>query len=183
MSQDKPEHFRPAPEKLCRKPSLSSARTYDAMSRRHDESIVSFDDLYCAEPRSVQFPGIPFDYPTTVIETPVGVAHCATATIDQRGRVSDRSAIRKLDWHPGQPVTITHHDQLAIVHPSDDGRWAIGPTGYIHLPASIRHGCDIQAGDRLLLMASLTHHRLVVYTTPLVATALSQFQPNPWRPR
>ncbi|MGY2116555.1 hypothetical protein ACW9HR_21840 [Nocardia gipuzkoensis] len=180
MSQDKPEHFRPEPEKFCRNPSLRSTRPHHAMSRRHDESIVGFDDLYCGGPRSVDFPGIPFDYPTTVIETPVGVAHCATATIDQRGRVSDRSAIRKLDWHPGQPVTIGHQDHLAIVDPSDEGRWAVGATGYIHLPADIRHACGMQPGDRLLLLASLSHQRLVVYTTPVVAAALSQFRPNPW---
>ncbi|MET9031123.1 hypothetical protein ABZW96_36860 [Nocardia sp. NPDC004168] len=141
---------------------------------------MGFDRLYSATPRVIQFSGVPFQYPTTIVESPVGVAHCATATIDQRGRVSDRSAIRKLGWHPGHPVTISHQDQLAVVHPADDGRWTVGPTGYIHLPANIRHACGMQSGDRLLLVASLTHGRLVVYTTPLVAAALAQFQPNPW---
>jgi bifunctional DNA-binding transcriptional regulator/antitoxin component of YhaV-PrlF toxin-antitoxin module len=153
------------------------------MSRHRDESVVGFDDLYSTIPRVIQFAGIPFHYPTTSIETPVGVAHCATATIDQRGRVSDRSAIRKLDWNPGQPVTILHQDQLAILQPADDGRWAVGPTGYIHLPANIQHACGMAPGDRLLLVASLTHQRLVVYTTPLVAAAISQFRPNPWGPQ
>lgn len=187
MSQAQPEHPATAPSTArtprCEKPPLNSARHSRPMLRPHDESVVGFDDLYSARPRIVQFPGIPFHYPTTIIETPIGLAHCATATIDQRGRVSDRSAIRKLDWHPGQPVTIQHQDQLAVVDPASDGRWAVGPTGYIHLPANVRHACGMQPGDRLLLVASLTLQRLVVYTTPLVAAAISQFRPNPWEPQ
>ncbi|MGY2092376.1 hypothetical protein [Nocardia gipuzkoensis] len=145
-----------------------------------NEPLIGFDNIYSASPRAKHLSGIPFSYPPALPHTPIGGAYIAAATIDQRGRLSDRSVIRKLGWEPGYSLALTAHEHAVIIEPSEDGKWTIGPTGYLHLASAIRRRCGIRSGDRLLLVASLTMQRLVVYTASAVAVAVSRFAPELW---
>ncbi len=158
------------------KPLLAKA----ADTRPANEPLIGFDNLYGAPPRTKHISGIPFSYPATLPDTPIGVAYFAAATIDQRGRLSDRSAIRMLDWAPGDSLALTTHEHAVIAEPSEASRWKLGPTGYLHLASAIRRRCGIRRGDRVLLVASLTRQRLVVYTASAVVVAVSQFSPDLW---
>ncbi|MFD0364760.1 hypothetical protein ACFQZZ_25235 [Nocardia sp. GCM10030253] len=152
-----------------------------ATSDLDNETAIGFENIYVSHAHRQPSPIIRFDYPEAARETAIGVAHWSTATVDQHGRLSDRSTIRKLEWQPGQSISITPHEQSAVVHTADNGRWRIGSNGYLYLPAAIRHDCNIEPCSRVLIVASLSYRQLVVYPTTLVAIALAEFRPGPWR--
>ncbi|WP_162958797.1 hypothetical protein [Nocardia yunnanensis] len=119
-------------------------------------------------------------YPDPLQESPADDLYCAVATIDGRGRLSDRSALRVLGWAGGQGISIAVKDRVAVLKPSPDRRWTVRLNGYLVLPAKVRHACDLFTGDRVLIAAALTRSILVVYSTPVLASALWRYQSDLW---
>ncbi|WP_280242861.1 hypothetical protein [Nocardia abscessus] len=162
----------------ARHESLVSENT--VIQAHPSETVAGFDNLYGSRQRENRSVGIPFEYPAIAPDTSTRAAHFAIATIDQRGRLSDRSAIRRLDWESGRTLSLAVHEQAAVIRRADEGTSRISPAGYLHLPAAIRHACGIQRADQLLLVASLTPRTLVIYPTWVVAMALSSQQTDMW---
>ncbi|MEU1549279.1 hypothetical protein [Nocardia sp. NPDC005745] len=146
-----------------------------------DEAVVGFDNIYGTRAPANHFAGIHFAFPAATFDTPIGPAHFAIATLDQRGRLSDRSAIRRLDWRPGRILSLSVGEQAAVVSRADEGTSRITPSGYLHLPAGIRNGWSLHSGDRVLLVASLSKRQLVIYPTSVLAAALSLYEPSLWQ--
>ncbi len=100
--------------------------------------------------------------------------HLAVSTLDQWGRVADRSTLRSLSWTPGHPVAFeTCRSGLVIVRGSASGSsYQVDSRGYLRLPAEFRHGARIELDDRLLLAASEQPRLLLVYPPDLACRAL-----------
>ncbi|WP_327096995.1 hypothetical protein OIE68_45250 [Nocardia vinacea] len=141
---------------------------------------IDFSGLYSSTRRATGAPTIPFEFPPTVAPTPLIDMHCATTSIDARGRLGERSTIRALGWLPGQPIAIESDECVAVVTATSESRWSIGPTGYLHLPAAIRHACTLSTGDRALVVSVPRREALVVYPMPSLATALFSHRPTIW---
>ena len=89
----------------------------------------------------------------------------AFTTVDDRGRLGDRSLIRALNWFPGTSLKpIVLNDEVIVLSRSA-GTAAVTKQGHVRIPAAIRHRCQLRAGDRLLLTTSDDHDLLVVCTT------------------
>ncbi|WP_327119152.1 hypothetical protein OHB12_12610 [Nocardia sp. NBC_01730] len=97
----------------------------------------------------------------------------ATTTVDIRGRLGERSAIKTLRWEPGQPIALSAEPGLVIVAAEPTGRWTIGAAGYLSLPARLRRESHIGLTDRVLLLAAPYGDLLVVYSTAYVADAMA----------
>ncbi|MBF6250229.1 hypothetical protein [Nocardia farcinica] len=113
-------------------------------------------------------------------DVPIGRIHCATTVLDSRGRLGERSTLRALGWGPGRQVAIHTARHVALVTAAERGPHIVGPHGYLHLPARIRSTCHLRAQDRLLLVAALDRHQLLVYPMPVLATALYQHRQDLW---
>ncbi|QLY28886.1 AbrB/MazE/SpoVT family DNA-binding domain-containing protein [Nocardia huaxiensis] len=141
-----------------------------------------FDHLYTPARRNTGSTGIPFDFPEQLDRSPLGEIHCAVATVDKHGRLSDRSALRLLRWLPGQPISVdVEENNIAVIRRSHDSCISLRSNGYLVLPARIRHSCNLSPGDRVLIAATLTYSMLVVYSTPVLASALWEYRPISWR--
>ncbi len=62
---------------------------------------------------------IPFAFPGVVEATPIGELYCAAGTIDDHGRVSDRSALKHLTWDAGQALGFDGDDQFTAARRVD----------------------------------------------------------------
>jgi len=89
----------------------------------------------------------------------------ALTTIDDRGRLADRSLLRVLRWEPGQPVELTVLPAgVVLVASGAPGGHAVNGQGHLRLPAAVRRSCGLEAGDRVLLAADRDRQTVVAYT-------------------
>ena len=95
------------------------------------------------------------------------------AAIDIRGRIADRHILRTLGWAPGTRLTIRETNGSLEIHTNRQGAFRITAQGHLRVPATLRHRCDLQPGDRALLVADPDHHRLVVCPPIALDTLLS----------
>jgi hypothetical protein len=72
--------------------------------------------------------------------------------IDNRGRLADRSAVLKMGWRPGTPVSFSISDGAMAIASSGHGQYAITRQGHLRLPAEVRHRSRVMAGDGLLVV-------------------------------
>ena len=130
--------------------------------------------------RTPDAPGLPLDQLTPPDSFVNGELHCATTTVDVKGRLGSRSTLRALEWIPGQPVSLRTDRGLLIARAAERARWAVGATGYLHLPATMRRECDIGTGDHVFLAAVVDHALLVVYSLPVLEEALAAQRADLW---
>lgn len=126
------------------------------------------------------FGGLPFEYPPSMSDVPIGSMHCATTVLDTRGHLGERSALRALRWGAGHQLDIHTDHHIALVTATERGPHTIGPSGHLHLPIGVRHACHLRAHDRVLLVAALDREQLLVYPMPVVATALYRHRKLLW---
>ena len=143
-------------------------------------AAVGFAGLFEATRKPIRLEAVPFVFPGAASVTPLGEMHCATARIDDHGRVSNRSAVRALEWAPGQNVSYVADGSCIRVQRVDHGRWMIGRDGYLHLPAQYRHMCNLHSGDQAVIAAAPEHRLLVVMPISVVAEALWNYRPQMW---
>ncbi len=162
--------------------STESQRTIQhSTSNAANNLVIDFewDQLFPARRRSVQTLQIPFEFPGTA-SIPASQLYCATTAIDDHGRLSDRSALKWLGWTPGQSVSFDGDSRLVIVRHIQSGRWTVGKSGYLRVPASHRHACNISPKDRVLITAEPTQNLIVIVPINVLTAALSNFLPGIW---
>jgi hypothetical protein len=93
-----------------------------------------------------------------------GTAVYGLASVDSRGRVTDKAIPRALGWSPGTRLDIRASGGLLIVHACPDGVFAVTNQGYLGLPAPVRRWYGFPANDRVFLVAEPDDTRLVVYS-------------------
>jgi hypothetical protein len=128
-----------------------------------------------------------------------GVHYVVTA-VDARGRLADASPIRALGWTPGSQITLhvlagaviiatpatpPHNPPGTAAPPSAIGqagrtrvrpaRPAITAQGHLRLPATIRHGCRLRPGSRLLVAAHRRTGVLAAFTTRVLDGVLRTY--------
>ncbi|WP_433678834.1 hypothetical protein [Nocardia sp. CA-119907] len=154
-------------------PAPSSASGSDSIG-------FGFDQLYGSSNRVAEPLEIPFAFPG-IADNPIGALHCATTTIDDHGRLSDRSTLKALKWTAGQNVSFDGDHRMVIARCVRQSRWTVGRNGYLRLPAASRHRCNLNPGDRALIAADLTRDIAVILPIPVVAAALWNYLPEPWQ--
>lgn len=120
--------------------------------------------------RSPRIAGLPVPRPPERVQR--SSSRYAFTTIDERGRLGDRSLVRVLNWVPGTLLKPTVLDEQVIVLRRAAGPATVTKLGHVRLPAAIRHRCQLRAGDGLLLTASADHDLLVICTTWALDQAL-----------
>jgi hypothetical protein len=85
------------------------------------------------------------------------------AVLDRYGRVADRALLRALGWEPGHTLELTLIGGSILTVPRPGGPVRVGHDGYLRLPIGLRRACDLAAGDRVLLVAEPSIHRLLLH--------------------
>lgn len=86
------------------------------------------------------------------------------ASLDGRGRVSDLAVIQALGWSRRQRVEMSISMGAILVRDHPDGTWRLTGQGHVRVPSPIRHWCDLNPGDRVLLAADPARDVLIVHT-------------------
>ena len=97
------------------------------------------------------------------------------AAVDARGRVADHVIMRALGWRAGSRLAIRVSNGLILITVGD-GRLGVTGQGHVRLPSAIRHGCGIQPGDRVLLVAEPSEGVLPVHPPATLDTIFSRFR-------
>ncbi|MBN1174456.1 MAG: hypothetical protein JXA67_19975 [Micromonosporaceae bacterium] len=93
-----------------------------------------------------------------------GSRSCCVTTIDDRGRLADRTPLRVLGWEPATPVTIAAIPTAGIILVRHGGPDRLTRQGHLRLPATIRHDHRLTGGERLLILIHPADDLLVAYT-------------------
>jgi hypothetical protein len=96
------------------------------------------------------------------------------ATLDSRGRIADRCAMKKLQWTPGLRLSIRERRGLIVVSADEQGVFKLTKEGHIRLPAVVRQWCGLAAGDRVLIVAVPATNRLVVHPPAKIDEMIGQ---------
>ncbi len=97
---------------------------------------------------------IPIPIPIPALPCPTArEAEYGLATLDQYGRLADRTVLRALHWGPGHPLALTLVSGSVLVIAHDDGTARVGNDEYLRLPVGVRRACRLVPGDRVLLVA------------------------------
>ncbi|WP_280301451.1 hypothetical protein [Nocardia abscessus] len=158
---------------------LAGSHTFAMPSESVSELFVG---LYSAGPSRSDVPEAlapHFAFPEGPDEAPIAALHCSVTSINRRGRLSAKSLLGLLGWGPGQRFVFEVDQTLVKVRRSGVG-WPLGNDGFLVLPADVRNRSNINAGDRILMAASLQHDLLVVYPPKALTAALWACYPNLW---
>ncbi|MFZ0120176.1 MAG: AbrB/MazE/SpoVT family DNA-binding domain-containing protein, partial [Pseudonocardiaceae bacterium] len=68
-----------------------------------------------------------------------------------------------LGWTPGTRLDIRQIQGLLIIRADTHGVFSVTAQGHLRLPATVRHGCGLHPGDRVLLAADPDRDLLVVH--------------------
>lgn len=88
-----------------------------------------------------------------------------TTTVNDRGRLADRSALCLMKWSAFQRVEYSVEREVIVVTKSQAGGFAVTGQGHLLLPAGIRLAAGIVAKDRLLIAAEERAAQILLFTT------------------
>lgn len=100
----------------------------------------------------------------------------SSTTMDDRGRLADRTMVRSLGWGPRTAVTVTVLPDAGIVIVEAGGATMLTSGGFLRLSANNRHACRLRPGDRLLLVACPAERFLLAYTPYAVDAMTSTYR-------
>jgi hypothetical protein len=97
------------------------------------------------------------------------------AALDRSGRIAQHTVVTALSWTPGLRISIrivrvagpaggpaSDAVEVMEVRPDPRAEFQLTAAGHVLLPASLRHGCALRTGDRVLLAADPDRGRLLV---------------------
>lgn len=129
-----------------------------------------------ADPRTLDQPGDRTGSPeglplAELVEIPGGSArYYIASTIDDRGRVADRTPLKIMAWGPGTPARIDPIPHAGVIVVRRGGSDAVTGQGFLRLPVAVRQDCRITAGQRLLIVADPEAQQVLLYTPHAVDT-------------
>ena len=94
------------------------------------------------------------------------------ARVDASGRICERAVITALCWAGGDRLTFTADAGVATAHREPGGMVTLPASGYITIPAALRHRCGLEPGDQVLLAALPGEDALAAYCLAVVDQAL-----------
>jgi hypothetical protein len=95
------------------------------------------------------------------------------ARIDRSGRLHERRLLHALGWMPGQQLALDVVHGLIIVQAASTGPHVLDHRGALHLPATARRMCGIDASPLVVLAASTPEQTLVIHPSTVVARLLA----------
>lgn len=98
--------------------------------------------------------------------------YCVTA-VDSRGRLGDRSALRRMGWSATVNIDLKVDDGLIVVKERPFGLSSITQAGFLRLKPAVQEGAGIQAGDRVLVAAYPRERTFMVFTMAFLESALA----------
>ncbi|MEV0027937.1 hypothetical protein [Nocardia sp. NPDC050793] len=150
----------------------------------HPESRLEFDGLLHHRTRKAKtLATIPFQFPEALPRSPIGDFFYATTTLDNRGRLGNKSLFRMMPWTSSDRLTISVERRIPVIRRSRSGPFSIHASGFLYMPAAIRHGCALTAGERILLAAAPAQDVVAVYPPQAVAEALWGYGRQIWEHR
>jgi hypothetical protein len=96
------------------------------------------------------------------------------ARLDRSGRLSARTLLRDLGWHPGHRVDIDVADGALRVAANPAGRHMLGARGDLALPTSARQLCGIAPGSAVVLAGYPPANLVVIHPASVVARLLHE---------
>ena len=94
------------------------------------------------------------------------------ARIDSSGRICERAVITALGWAGGDRLTFTADAGVVTAHHDPGGMVTLPASGYITIPAALRHRCGLEPGDQVLLAALPGEDALAAYCLAVVDQAI-----------
>ncbi len=82
--------------------------------------------------------------------------------------------MRVLGWSAGLRLDISETRGLLVVHVQDHGRLQVTGQDHLRLHALSRPRCGLQAGGRVLLVASPRQHQLIIYPPAAIDALIAQ---------
>jgi bifunctional DNA-binding transcriptional regulator/antitoxin component of YhaV-PrlF toxin-antitoxin module len=99
--------------------------------------------------------------------------------IDASGRVADRAVTSALGWRAGDRLILTASAGVVLARRDPGGPVTMPAKPYIVIPATLRHRCGLEPGDRILLAAFPGQDALAAYSFTVVDEALRAHAPFP----
>jgi hypothetical protein len=97
---------------------------------------------------------LPLASPVPVPSAPEDVVY-GIARIDSSGRICERAIIAALGWAGRDLLTFTADAGVVTARRDPAGMVTLPASGYITIPAALRRRCGLEAGDQVLLAATL----------------------------
>ena len=94
------------------------------------------------------------------------------ARIDASGRICERAIITALGWAGGDRLTFTADAGVVTARRDPGGMVTLPASGYITIPAALRHRCGLEPGDQVLLAALPGQDALAAYCLAVVDQAI-----------
>ena len=94
------------------------------------------------------------------------------ARIDASGRICEQAIITALGWAGGDRLTFTADAGVVTARRDPGGMLTLPASGYITIPAALRHRCGLEPGDQVLLAAPLGEDALAAYCLAVVDQAI-----------
>ena len=94
------------------------------------------------------------------------------ARIDSSGRICERAIITALCWAGGDRLTFTADAGVVTARRDPAGMVTLPASGYITIPAALRHRCGLEPGDQVLLAALPGQDALAAYCLAVVDQAI-----------
>ena len=114
---------------------------------------------------------LPLASPVPVPSAPEDVVY-GIARIDSSGRICERAVITALGWAGGDLLTFTADAGVVTARRNPDGMVTLPASGYITIPAALRHRCGLEPGDQVLLAALPAQDALAAYCLAVVDQAI-----------
>ena len=94
------------------------------------------------------------------------------ARIDASGRICERAIVNALGWAGGDRLTFTADAGVVTARRDPGGMVTLPASGYITIPAALRHRCGLESGDQVLLAALPGEDALAAYSLAVVDQAI-----------
>jgi bifunctional DNA-binding transcriptional regulator/antitoxin component of YhaV-PrlF toxin-antitoxin module len=94
------------------------------------------------------------------------------ARIDASGRVCERAVITVLGWARGDRLTFTADSGVVTARRDPAGMVTLPASGYVTIPAALRHRCGLEPGDQVLLAALPGQETLAAYCLAVLDQAI-----------
>jgi AbrB family looped-hinge helix DNA binding protein len=135
--------------------------------------VIPSSDILASRQRSRSAAArrLPLASPVPVPSLPEDVVY-GIARIDSSGRICERAILTALGWSGGDLLTVTADAGVVTARRDPGGMVTLSASGYITIPAALRHRCGLQSGDQVLLAALPDEDALAAYCLAVVDQAI-----------
>ena len=124
------------------------------MTAQPSAPVIPSSAVSSARRRARSASGRPLPLARPVRSVPEGVVY-GVARIDSSGRICERAIITALGWG-GDRLTFTADAGVVTARRDPGGMVTLPASGYLTIPAALRHRCGLKAGDQMQITGCAT---------------------------